>query len=190
MFRTNKHLLHQRLAPGLIIGLLIMAWPGLARANGGTTLLVEKVGAYEISVTASPHPLQVGINDISVLVARLSDAQLVLEAEIIITAEPVDNPGELQTFLATHDNATNKLYFAADVALPTPGRWKLTIQVDGPEDSVSTVFETEVAQQQSLGFLRYLSLVGLSLVAIAFLFFVLNRRASAGLNSYLEKGED
>lgn len=187
LVRANKKLLPQRLVLNLIIGLLIMAWPRLLSANGGTTLLVQEVGAYEILVTASPHPLQVGANDISVLVARLSDARLVLEADIIITAEPVGKPGERQTFLATHAQATNKLYFAADVNLPTPGRWQLTVQVDGPEDSVSTTVEAEVVQQQFWGLPRYLSLIGLSLVAIAFLLFVLNRRASERLNSHLEK---
>ena len=163
-----------------------MVWPGLAQANGGTILLVEEVGAYELTVTASPYPLRVGVNDVSVLVEQLSDQLLVLEAEVMMTAEPLDQPGEPQTFPATHDNATNKLYYAANAIFPTSGRWKLTIHVEGPEDSVSTTFETQVEEQSSLDFLSYVSLVGLPLVVIAFLFFIMIRRAGEAFKGDLE----
>lgn len=63
---------------GLIGGLLMIAWAMLAYANGGTILLVEKVGAYELTLAASPYPLQIGANDVNVLIERLADEQLVL----------------------------------------------------------------------------------------------------------------
>ena len=170
----------------MISGLLLLAWPGLAQANGGTIVLVEEVGAYELTITASPYPLQVGENDVNALVERLADQRLVLEAQVMITTEPLDQPGEPQTFAATHATATNKLYYHANLVLPTPGRWKLTIKVDGPEDSVSTVFETQVEEKSSLDFLRYLSLVGLPLVVIAFIFFVMSRRAGETFKDDLE----
>jgi hypothetical protein len=119
----------------------------------------------------------VGQNDISILLGRLSDAQIVLDAEVTLTVEPIDRPDESQIFPATHDNATNKLYYAADVVFPTPGRWKLTVQVDGPDGAASTSFEAQVEEKSPLEFLRYLSLVGLPLVVIVFLFFVMSRRA-------------
>lgn len=185
----NCRIFHQRLAIGLVIGLVVTFWPKLAIANGGTTILVENVGAYEVTVTASPYPLEVGLNDISVLLGRLSDQQIVLDAEVSMVVEPVDRLGEPLTFSATHDKATNKLYYAANVDFPTPGRWKMTVQVGGPEGPATTVFETQV-EQQSLGFLRYLSLIGLPLIAIVILFFVLSRRAGSKLDSYLLEGED
>lgn len=189
MAGLNQRLFYQRFAIGLVIGLVVILWPELAIANGGTTLLVEKVGAYEVTITASPYPLEVGLNDISVLVGRLSDQQIVLDAEVLMVAEPVDHSGQPQSFSATHTNATNKLYYAANVVFPTPGRWKMTVQVDGPEGSASTVFETQV-EEQSSDFLRYFSLIGLPLIAIVILFFVLNRRAGSKLNSYLEGEEN
>ena len=170
--------------PGLVTGLLILlTWPGLARANGGTILLVETIGPYELTLTASPYPLRVGVNDINALVERRSDLSLVLDAQVNISAEPLDLPGDSQTFAATHDTATNKLYYHANVVLPTPGRWILAVRVDGPEGSASTTFEAQVKQAPYL--LRYLSLVGLPLVVITFLFFVLRRRAAAGSNNDL-----
>jgi hypothetical protein len=175
-----------RFISGLLIGLFIIGCPGLAQANGGTTVLVEKLGAYELTITASPYPLQVGENDVNALVGRLADQQLVLDAQVTMTAEPLDRPGESQAFMATHDTATNKLYYHANMVFPTPGRWKLTVTVEGPEDSVSTVFETQVAEKSSLHFLRNISLVGLPLIIIAILFFVMSRRAEKAFEDTLE----
>ena len=180
---------YQRLTIGLVVGLAVILWPAAAIANGGTTLLVERVGAYEVTITASPYPLEVGLNDISVLLGRLSDQQIVLEAEVLMVAEPVDHSGQAQTFSATHANATNKLYYAANVDFPTPGRWKMTVQVDGPEGPASTAFEAQV-EPQSFGFLRYFSFIGLPLIAIVVLFIVLSRRAGRKFDSYILEGED
>lgn len=175
---------YQGLGPGLVAGLLILiTWPGWVQANGGTILLVETAGPYEITITASSYPLRVGVNDVNTLVERRSDLSLVLDAQVSISAEPFDQPGYSQTFSATHDTATNKLYYHANVVLPTPGRWKLAVRVDGPEGSASTTFETQVEQSRASPLFRYLSLVGLPLVVITFLFFVLRRRATEGFNS-------
>jgi hypothetical protein len=184
-FRFNRYPVQQWLIVVALIGWFMLTWPGLSRANGGTILLVEQVGPYDLTVTGSPYPLQTGPNDISVLLGRLADSQIVLDAQVTLIAQPIDPPGEPQTFPATHDNATNKLYYAANVVFPTPGRWKLMVQVDGPEGSASTTFEAEVEEKSSLDLLRYLSLVGLPLVIIAVLFFVLNRRAEEAIKGDL-----
>lgn len=167
--------------------IFFLSLPALAQANGGTILWVEAVGAYELTITASPYPLQVGTNDVNALVERLADQRLVLEAQVVITTESLDPPREPQTFQATHETATNKLYYHANVIFPAPGRWKVTVQVDGPEDSVRTSFETQVEQGSSVDFSRYLSLVGLPLVLLAFLFFVLNYRAKETFNNNIEE---
>lgn len=185
--RSNQSFFRQLFALGLVIELLLLAGPGLVQANGGTIVLVEKVGAYDLTVTASPYPLQVGVNDVSVLLGRLSDGQVVLDAQVTVTAEPLDQPGEPQTFPATHDNATNKLYYAANVIFPTPGRWKLTVQVGGPEGPASTAFETQVEERQFWGLLDYVNLVALPLIVVAILFFIVSRRAWKDLNNGLEQ---
>ena len=165
---------------------MLLLWAELVWANGGTILWTEDTAAYDLTITASPFPLRVGVNDISVLLGRQSDSQIVLEAEILITAEPVDHPGQSQHFPATHANATNKLYYAANVDFPTPGRWKLTVQVDGPEGSASTLFEVQVEQAQAFSLSRYISLIGLPLIVVAVIFFVLIRRTAQQFNEELE----
>ncbi|MCQ3976664.1 MAG: hypothetical protein DPW09_24800 [Anaerolineae bacterium] len=185
--RSSQYSFYQWFALGLFLGLLVLAEPGLIQANGGTIVLVEKVGAYDLTATASPYPLQVGVNDVSVVLARRSDAQVVLDAQVSITAEPLDQTGEPQLFPATHDNATNKLYYAANVVFPTTSRWKLTVQVDGLEGSANTAFETQVEEQQFWGLLDYVNFVALPLMVIVILFFIVSRRAWKDLGNELEQ---
>lgn len=164
-----------------IIAFVLLNWAQPIQANGGTTMLTEQVGPYDLTVTASPYPLRVDqVNDISTLIGRQSDQQLVLEAEIILIAEPVDHSGEAQTFAATHDNATNKLYYAANVVFPTPGRWQITVQIDGPEGPATTTFEEQVEEKSSAAILIY-PLIGVVVGAILFGVAVfIGRRSRAG----------
>lgn len=171
---------------GLLSGLLIWAGSGEVQANGGTVLLVEQVGIYELTLTVSSYPLQVGVNDVNALVERQSDQLLVLDAQVTMIAEPLDRPGQPQTFSATHATATNKLYYHANVVFPTPGRWRLTIQVNGPEDSGSATYETQVEERSSLDFLRYITLVGFPLAIIGFIIFVMLRRDKESVKSSLD----
>jgi hypothetical protein len=177
-----------RLMAAVLVGLLVIAWPGRVQANGGTTMLVEQIDGYEVTVTASPYPLEVGrSNDISVLLGRLSDEGVELNAEVTITTEPLDQPGKPQTFVATHASATNKLYYAALVDFPNPGRWRLTVQVDGPEGSGSATFEETVGKRQISNLLIY-PLLGIAAVVILYFFAVrVGRRSNATWNE--EKDE-
>lgn len=173
----------RRLMAALLVGLLVIVWPGQVQANGGTTMLVERIDGYEVTVTASPYPLEVGrTNDISTLVARLSDSGVELNARVTITTEPLDQPGEPQTFIASHANASNKLYYASFVDFPNPGRWRLTVRVDGPEGSGNTSFEELVGERKIFDLLIY-PLIGIAAVAILYFFAVgLGRRSTATLN--------
>ena len=126
--------LSRRCRPGisLIIGLLLALVAGTAAANGGAIILAETIGPYNIRVTADPYPLQVGVNDISVLLGRLADAQIILDADVTITAQPLDAPGEAATFPANHDLATDDRYYASNTVFSAAGPWKLIVAVDGP----------------------------------------------------------
>jgi hypothetical protein len=170
----------RRLMAALVMGLLVITWPGRVHANGGTTMLVEQIDGYELTVTASPYPLEVGrTNDISALVARLSDSGIELNAEVTITTEPLDQPGASQTFAANHANATNKLYYASLIDFPNPGRWRLTVRVGGPEGSGSAIFEESVGERQISDLLIY-PLIGIAAVVILYFFAAkLGRRSKA-----------
>ncbi len=171
----SKYPLHRWLALTLFFVWSMTLCPGVTHANGGAIVLVEMAGAYYLRVTASPYPHQVGLNDISLLLSRASDAQVVLDAEVTLTAEPLDRSGEPQTFPATHANATEAWYYAANVVFPTPGRWRLTVHIDGPESEVSRSFEVQVMPRPFPGFLTYLGAGVLALGLVVVLFIVLKR---------------
>jgi hypothetical protein len=171
----SKYPFHRWLALALLFVLSMTLWPGVTHANGGAIVLVGMAGAYYLRVTASPYPHQVGLNDISVLLSRVSDAEVVLDAEVTLTAEPLDRSSEPQTFPATHANATDERYYAANVVFPTPGRWRLTFHIDGPEGEVSRSFEVQVMPRPFPGFLTYLGAGVLALGLVVVLFIVLNR---------------
>lgn len=139
-----------------------------AYANGGTTVLMEQVGPYNLTVSASPYPLQVGVtNDISALVGRQTGQQVVLDAKVTMVVTPVEQAGEPQTLPANHDNASNKLYYAANIIFPTPGRWQITVQIDGPDGSATTSFEEQVEKGSGGGALIW-SLIGITVGIVAF----------------------
>lgn len=172
-----------RLVAALVVGLLVIVWPGRVQANGGTTMLVKEIDGYEVTVTASPYPLEVGrANDISVLLGRISDEGVELNAAVNITTESLDQSGEPQTFAATHANATNKLYYASFIDFPNPGRWRLTVQVDGPEGSGSATFEESVGERQIFDLLVY-PLIGIAAVVVLYFFAVmLGKRSNPAWN--------
>jgi hypothetical protein len=88
----------------------------------------------------------VGVVDVSVLVQRAGTDDLVLEgARVLVTAEPMGREGQARTYEATREQATNKLFYAAEnaVELPTEGRWRITVRVLGQAGEGSAAFEVD-----------------------------------------------
>ncbi|MGH7961193.1 MAG: hypothetical protein ACRERD_05130, partial [Candidatus Binatia bacterium] len=142
------------------------------------------------TVTASPYPLQAQVtNDVSVLVGRLADSEVVLDARVTVVAESLEDPGEMTHFEATHANATNKLYYAANVVFPTEGWWNLTVRVEGAEGADSTSFVTEVAQPPSLGRRAFVMLAGFAAASAVVLVLLRFGRSGATVETLEEEVE-
>jgi len=126
---------------------LLSGAPASALANGGTVQLANQAaGPYSVTVFTSPNPTPVGIVDVSVMLQRAGSQDLVEDAHVTVGAEPLDNAGHADTFLATHTNATNKLYYAANVNLTAEGQWRLTVHIDGPLGSANTTFTVRASR--------------------------------------------
>lgn len=149
---------------------LMLAWPArLALANGGTIQVSRQpAGPYEITVQTSPSPIRVGEVDVSVLVQRAGADELVQDAQVTVTAEPVTaRPGTASRSEATHEQATNKLFYAANVDLPTEGRWRIGVDVRHPTLGAGSVrFEVDASQASLLD--GPLLLLGLMLLPLLF----------------------
>jgi len=108
--------------------LLVLLFCGVARADGGTLRLSRTAGALVVSVFTTPEPLRVGRADVSVLVQRKANGEVLLGAPVALRLVGPD--GAEQTLPASHAMATNRLLQSAQVELAAPGRWQLEIMVD------------------------------------------------------------
>lgn len=137
--------LHLTATLALLLSALVLP-AQVARANGGIIRLAqERAGPYELTVMTSPSPIRVGSVDVSAMVERAGTGELVQEARVVVTAEPIGHAGTSGMFEATRERATNKLFYAADVQLPTDGRWRIGVQVSGRLGEGAVSFEVEAS---------------------------------------------
>lgn len=139
----------------LIIGIALSMQSGFiapAFADGGKVQVDSKrSGPYSLTVFTSPSPIQVGTVDVSVLVGKRDSASdLIQNAHVKVSARPVGHKGTGGTFDATHSRATNKLFYAANVKLPSEGKWRITVNVSGSQGKGSAAFDV-VATSAGVG---------------------------------------
>jgi hypothetical protein len=129
----------------VLVLLLVLAAAPSALADGGDEQVASvRVGDYSVRIFTPPDPITVGVADVSLLVQRAGSSELVPDARVTVRAEPVGHDGEAGTYLATHDNATDKRYYAANVRLPSEGGWLLTVHIDGPLGPAETSLPIQV----------------------------------------------
>src|SRR5947207_14784509 len=90
----------------------------VALADGGRVVLMERQGAYRISVFMSPDPLRAGPIDISVLLQGAETGIPISNAQVNVSLTPSGRHGITIHAVATNEAATNKLLSAALVELP------------------------------------------------------------------------
>ena len=123
----------------------ILLSDGDAFADGGTVRLVEVCEGYQISVFTSPTPCRVGTVDVSVMVQDARTGRVSPESRVAVIVTPRAHPSRAKRCLATAAVATNKLFQAALVEIPTPGFWAIEVQVEGQQGPVGVQCEVEVA---------------------------------------------
>jgi hypothetical protein len=118
----------------------------MARADGGTVRLSEQRGNYRITAFTSPTPFRAGPVDISVFVQDAESGETVNDVRIVVHLTPIDQPDDALAESATTDAATNKLFRSALFDLPTPGRWRANIAIEGPTGRAHARFEIEAGE--------------------------------------------
>jgi hypothetical protein len=132
--------------PLLLAALAALALPVLAWAHGDvSTMRVsrQQAGPYAITVFTGPDPLPAGEVDVSVLVEGQADSDVVLDARVTVEATPLGHDGAGGVFEATHEEAANKLFYAAHLPLERAGRWRIDVRVEGARGQGSASFEVE-----------------------------------------------
>ena len=89
---------------------------------------------------------------------------------MLVQVAPVRQAGETLVAPATRDNAVNKLFYEADLALPSEGPWRVDIQVSGRAGAGNASFGIEALPASAFNTLLGLGWpvwAGLGLVLVA-----------------------
>jgi hypothetical protein len=137
---------------GLALILAFAASPAFAHGGGAPQLVNAGAGPYWVSVWTQPDPIRVSEFHVTVAVSEAPEpgtgtgeaGELVLDAAVLVHAAPVSQAGETLVAPATRDNAANKLFYEADLALPSQGPWRVDIQVSGSAGAGNAGFDIEV----------------------------------------------
>ncbi|TFH35461.1 MAG: hypothetical protein E4G99_07230 [Anaerolineales bacterium] len=141
----------------------------------------EPGGPYLIRAVTSPSPATVGNFNVEVKVILAADGQEVIDARVVIKAEPVDFKSDSFEEPATHDFAPLPTEYAAHLPIPEVGLWLVTIQVESEPGFGEVSFYQEVSNPPNLSILVSVGapVGGLLLLLLVFFWLQKNSRAAA-----------
>jgi hypothetical protein len=145
---------------------LLLAASAILYADGGAVLLRQQAGPFLVTVFGTP---QVGLTDFSVLVQNASGLSPVLDVDVdIYVAHNLTR--------ATHQQATNKLLYAATIHFFRPGPYSMRVNVarNGEGGSIYGNITVAPATPPWISFWPYFAVV-----PAAILLFALNQRLKA-----------
>lgn len=103
--------------------------------DGGAVLSRTRAGSLIVTVFAAPVPLRAGAADLSVMVQTAASENPVLDANVVLR---LSKPGEPEIRIAaTRTQSANKLLYAAQPVLPSPGEWHLDIHVQANGNAIA-----------------------------------------------------
>jgi len=159
---------------------LLLAIPGTLLANGGTLRLANvPMGNYLVSVFTDPTPVRPDSLDVSVLIFQDEVEGVPDGVGVTVRTEllelhaddgewPDARPGMGETLQATREQADDPRYYAAKFALGAPGRWLISVEVDGEGGHGKASFEVTARERGLLGHplvISFLALLPLGLAA-------------------------
>ncbi len=163
----------------LVVAMLFLA--GTVLAHGGTPRLTRApAGPYAVSVWTQPATPRVGTLDVSVAVMRPQDGTPVLDAVVHLTAEPLAHAGNPVTVVATPGTGGNRFLFYADLELPSPGAWRVTVSVSGAAGQGRAVFGVQVRSRGQRWSLLGGIMAGIVLLWLAWRRLLPHRRRAVG----------
>jgi hypothetical protein len=148
-------------------------------ADGGTVVLQKRSGPFIITLFSDPTPLRVGRADLSVVCQKAEDKSPVLDAKVLLHLRRPSSGNDIVEFTlpAKHDKASNKLLYAAALDLPSPGNWRVNVDVERNGILASVGGSLTVLEKQPAIVTYWPFFVIVPLVA---LLFAINRRLKRG----------
>ncbi len=133
--------------------------------------LRKQAGPFEITLFSTPSPLRVGRADLSVMVQRVSDQSPVLDANVKLHLRRRGGDNIIEVFApARHENATNKLLYAASVNFIRAGDWLAEVEVieGGATADVAGQVTVLPASAPLIAYWPYFALVPLAIALFVF----------------------
>lgn len=131
----------------LLACILLGALP--ARADGGRLQMRTQAGPFTISLFTLPDTLAAGPIDASVLVQDSTSSDVLMDAAVTLALTPPHADASSIVIPLSHAQATNKLLQAAQIDLPTPGKWRVDVQVEQGGRRANCTTELEVVPRTS-----------------------------------------
>jgi hypothetical protein len=136
---------HVGLAGVTLVTLTVVATaPAWASHGGRDHLRLAEAGPYVVSAWTRPDPVTVDGFSVSVSVMRPADRSPVLDATVRLVVAPTDRGDPPRMVEAPRGVGPNRLYHHAEIKVPRPGRWELSISVEGRAGTGSTSVELDV----------------------------------------------
>lgn len=148
----------------VLIALLAGATPLLA--DGGRIRIHEKAGPFLITLFTTPDPLTTGAADFSVAVERADQSGMVEDAEVTLLLTRPDGLRVVQK--ATHEAATSRFLYAANLALPESGVWQARVNVSQGDQAGECSTSVDVLAQTPLRQQIFWQIVTVPLVVLLF----------------------
>lgn len=136
----------------VVVGVLAVSLAvGVPAAPNGGTVRVAKApaGPYLVSAWSQPEPPRVGRLDVSVAVMRPVTEDALLDARVTATAEAADGKAGARAMALVPGGGGNPLYYHALFEMPAPGRWRVTLAVEGPAGAGRAAFDLDVQPARS-----------------------------------------
>lgn len=162
--------------------LFLLASAGLAFADGGAVVFRAPAGPFDVAILSKSDAIRVGPNDLSVMVQKGQSNVMDASIQVHLTRNA---GGEIErlTAIATHAKATNKTLYAASLNMPSPGVWRLSVDVSaaGEKGTAADNIHVLSALSPAATYWPYIAMVPFAALA-----FVLNRwlRKKMGVGRY------
>jgi hypothetical protein len=111
----------------------------------------EPAGPYLLRAVTSPTPPTIENFNVEVKVVAMETGLEVLDAMVVVLADPVELEATSLREIATHDFAPLPTEYAAHLAIPEVGLWLVTIEVESDLGSGEVNFYQQITNPPNLG---------------------------------------
>jgi len=141
----------------------------------------EPGGPYLIRAVTSPTPPIIENFNVEVKVVSAETGHEVLDAQVLIKAEPVEFEATPLSEIASHDFAPLPTEYAAHLPIPESGLWLVSIQVESEWGYGEVSFYQQISKPSNLGAIVSIGapVGGLLLLMLIFFWLQKNNPATA-----------